>query len=131
MNNFEKQRYFQNEPKYIGANSRNNLPKIKDAAYEINLHEYKSTGTQWIVFHVYSNNAAYFDTFKVHSKQIKRFIDNKNITTNQKETFDSIAHRCICTGFIDFITKSEIFRLYQCNLSYHFFHCGSPILTST
>ena len=33
LNNFEKQKYFQNEPKYIGVNSRNNLPKIKDAAY--------------------------------------------------------------------------------------------------
>ena len=29
--------------------SRNNLPKVKDGAYVINLDEYESIGTHWIV----------------------------------------------------------------------------------
>ena len=31
--NFEIRRYYQNEPKFNGVYSRNNLPKIKDGAY--------------------------------------------------------------------------------------------------
>ena len=47
--NFEIQRYYQNEPKFNGVFSRNNLPKtIKDGAYVINLVEYADVGTHWI-----------------------------------------------------------------------------------
>ena len=45
LTNFEIQGYYQNEPKFNGVYSRNNLPKIKDAAYIINLDEFKSMGT--------------------------------------------------------------------------------------
>ena len=45
LTNFEIQKYYQNEPKFNGAYSRNNLPKIKDAACVINLNEFKSIGT--------------------------------------------------------------------------------------
>ena len=38
---FEIQKYYQNEPKVNDVHSRNNLPKEKDGAYEINLDEYK------------------------------------------------------------------------------------------
>ena len=37
LRNFEIQNYYQNEPKFNGVYSRNNLPKIKDWAYIINL----------------------------------------------------------------------------------------------
>ena len=33
--NFEIQRYYQNESKFNGVYSRNNLPKIKDGSYVI------------------------------------------------------------------------------------------------
>ena len=33
--------YYQNEPKFNGVYSKNNLPKIKDGAYLINLGEFK------------------------------------------------------------------------------------------
>ena len=38
-------KYHQNQPKFKGVYSRNNLPKIKDGAYVINLDKYKSIGT--------------------------------------------------------------------------------------
>ena len=41
LTSFEIQKYFQNEPKFHGAYSRNNLPNIKDGAYVINLDNYK------------------------------------------------------------------------------------------
>ena len=37
LTNFEKQKYYENEPKFNGIYSRNNLLKIKDGTYIINL----------------------------------------------------------------------------------------------
>ena len=46
LTNLEIQRYYQNEPRFNGVYSRNNLPKtIKDGAYVINLDEYTDVGT--------------------------------------------------------------------------------------
>ena len=45
LTNFETHKYYQNEPKFNVVYSRNNLFKIKDGAYVINLAEYKSIGT--------------------------------------------------------------------------------------
>ena len=84
LSNFEIQKYYENEPKFNGVYSRNNLPKIKDMAYVINLDEFKSTGTHWIALYVPGNNFIYFDRFGVEqiSKEIKKSIENKNIITN-------------------------------------------------
>ena len=62
LTNFEMQKYYQNEPKYNAVYSRNNLSKIKVGAYIINLEEYNSTGSHWIVN---AENVRYFDSFKV------------------------------------------------------------------
>ena len=45
LTNFERQKYYQNEPKFNGVYLRNNWPKIKDGAFVINLDEYESKGT--------------------------------------------------------------------------------------
>ena len=42
---FNKFLYHQNKPKFNGVYSSNNLSKIKDGAYVINLDEFKSIGT--------------------------------------------------------------------------------------
>ena len=54
-----------NEPKFNGVYLRNKLPKIKDGAYIINLDEYESIGTYWMVLYVNGNNVIYFDSFGV------------------------------------------------------------------
>ena len=92
--------YNQNEPKLNGVYSRNNLPKIKDSEYVINLDDYKSTGPQWIALYVNGKNKrasydkTYFDSFGVeHSrKEISKFRENKNIITNiyKIQVYDSI-----------------------------------------
>ena len=81
--NFEIRKYYQNEPKFNGVYSRNNLPRVKDGAYIINLNKYKSIGTHWIALYVNGNNIIYFDNFVVKDipKEIKKVIVNKNITT--------------------------------------------------
>ena len=55
LTNFKMQRC-QNEPKFNGAHSRNNMPvvktreaQIKDGVYVVNLEDYKSIGTHWMV----------------------------------------------------------------------------------
>ena len=45
LTNFEIQKYYQNESKFNGLYSRNNLSKIKDVVFIINLNEYESVGT--------------------------------------------------------------------------------------
>ena len=45
LTNFEIQKYYQNESKFNGVYSGNNLSKIKDGAFIINLDEYESIGT--------------------------------------------------------------------------------------
>ena len=63
FNKFEIQKYYENEPNFNGVYSRNNLPKIKDGAYVINLDEYESIGTRWIALCVNNNNVTYFESF--------------------------------------------------------------------
>ena len=62
LTNFEIQKYYQNKSKLNGVYSRNNLLKIKDGAYIINLDEYESIGTHWIALHVNAENVTYFDS---------------------------------------------------------------------
>ena len=65
LTNFEMLKYYQNEPKFNGVYSRNNLSKMRDGAYLINLNECKSIGTHWIALFVNNNNVTYFDSFGV------------------------------------------------------------------
>ena len=58
LTNFEIQKYYLNETNFNGANSRNDLSKIKDGAYMINLDKYKSIGTDWIAVYVTAENIA-------------------------------------------------------------------------
>ena len=48
LTNFEIQKSYQNEPKFDGVYSRNNLNKIKDGTNIINLADYKSRKGHWI-----------------------------------------------------------------------------------
>ena len=77
LTNFQIQKFFQNEPKFNGVNSRNNLPKIKDGSYVLNLDEFKSIWTIWIALD--DNNVTYFFSFGVEHipKEIKKFLRNK------------------------------------------------------
>ena len=81
LTNFEIHKYYQNEPNLNGAYSRNNLSKIKDGAYIINLNEYESIGAHLIVLYVNAKNVIYFDNFGVEHipKELRKFIRKKYI----------------------------------------------------
>ena len=86
LTNFEIQKYYQNEPRFNGVYSRDNLSdEIKDGAYVINFDEYSDIGTHWIALYINNNSVTYFDSLEVEHipKEIKKFIDGSlSITTN-------------------------------------------------
>ena len=64
------------------------------------------------------DSATYFDSFwvKYILKEIKKFIGDKNITTNiyRIQANDSIMCRYFCIEFIDFMLEDKSFiRFYQ------------------
>ena len=110
--NFEIQTYYQNEPRFIGVYSRDNLLyKTKNGAYVINLDEYSDIGTHWIALYVNNKTVTYFDSFGIEHipKENKKFIGNKNIITNiyRIQNSDSIMCGYFCIGFIDYMFKDK------------------------
>ena len=129
--NFEIQKHYQNEPRFNGVYSRDNLPEIKDGAYVINLDGYSDIGTHWVTLYVKNNDVTNFDSFGVEKipKEIRAFIDrpsssalhNKSIKANlfRIQAYDSIMCRYFCIGFIDFMlagkTLTEFTNLFPPN----------------
>ena len=108
LTNFEIKRYYQNEPKFNGVFSRDNLPKkIKDGAYVINLDEYADVGTCWIALFCKKTEIVYFDSFGVEHalEEIKGFIGNISIKANifRVQSNNSIMCGYFCIRFIDFM----------------------------
>ena len=65
LTNFELQKYYRNQTRFNGVYLRDNLSKIKDEAYVINLDEYSNIGTHWIALYASNNSATYFNSFVV------------------------------------------------------------------
>ena len=63
LTNFEIQKYYQNESKFNGVYSRNNLSKIKGGAYIINLDDYESVGAHWTLLYVNDDDVTYFGSW--------------------------------------------------------------------
>ena len=61
LTKFEIQKCYQNEPKFNGVYSRNNLSITKDGAFVINLDKNELIGSHWIALYVNDNNVTYFD----------------------------------------------------------------------
>ena len=65
LTNFEIQEYYQNEPRFNGVFSRDNLGStVKNGAYVINLDEYYVIN-HWVAFYVNNKTITYFDSFGV------------------------------------------------------------------
>ena len=102
LGNFEIQKCYhnhaerrsKNETRFDGVNSIDNLPKINNGAYIINIDEYSDIGANWIALYIQSNDITYFDRFEVENipEEIKGFIGNKNIKINifRVQAYDSI-----------------------------------------
>ena len=104
--------YYQNEPRFNGVYSRDNLPdRIKDGVYVINLDEYSDIGTHWITLYVNNKTMTYFDSFGVEHirKESKKIINNKNIIANifRLQSYDSVMCEYFCIGSIDVMVKGN------------------------
>ena len=134
LTNFEIQDYYQNEPRFNGVFSRDNLPKkIKNVSYLINLDEYADVGTHWIGLFYNRNEIVYFDSFGVEhvSEEIKKFVGNKNIKAN---IFGVQANNSVCgyfcIGFIDFMQAGKKLTDFTSMFSPHDFKKNDDIILS-
>ena len=112
LTNFEIQKYYENESRFNGVFSRDNLTKkIKDGAYVINLDEYEDIGTHWIALFCKKNEIVCFDSFGVEHilEEIKEFIGNRKIKGNifRIQANNSIMCGYFCIGFIDFMLANK------------------------
>ena len=110
-------KYFENESRFCGVYSRDNLPnKTKDGAYVINQDEHSDIGTHWITLYVKNNDITYFDSLGVEHipKEIKAFIKNRKFKTNifRIQAYDSIMCGYFCIEFIDFMFKGKSLTEY-------------------
>ena len=126
LTNFEIQEYYQNEPRFNGVFSRDNLlfnirPKgldsvVKNGAYVINLDEYHDIGTHWVALYVNNKTVTYFDSFGVEhiAEEIMKFIARKKIIANiyRIQAYDSIMCGYFFLGFINFMFNGKSLKNY-------------------
>ena len=105
LNNIEITNYFNYNPRFNGVFSRNNLPRIKDGAYVINLDYKKSKETHWISLVIDRNIALYFDSFGTEyiPLEVLNKTSNKTVTHSlfRIQDDESIMWRLYCITFID------------------------------
>ena len=135
LTNVEIQKYYQNEQRFNGVFSRNNLPKtMMDGAYLINLDKYVDVGTHWIALFCNINGIAYFDIFVVEHipEEIKEFVGNKNIIANifRIQANDSVMCGYFSIGFIDFMVAGKKLTDYTSLFSPYDFKKNDDIILS-
>ena len=112
LTNFEIQEYYQNEPRFNGVFSKDNLPNsIKNGASVINLDEYYDLGTHCVALYVNNKTITYLDSLGVEyiPREIMKFIARKKIITNicRMQAYDSIMCGYFCIGFINFMFNGK------------------------
>ena len=118
LTNFEIRKYYENEPRFNGAYSTDDLQKtIKNGAYVINLDEYADVGTHWTASYSKNNEVVYFDRFGGEHvpKEIERFIGDKDIKRNifRIQAYNSIMCGYFCIGFNDFMCANKFISLFS------------------
>ena len=131
----EIQKYYQNEPRFNGVFSRNNLPKAKkDRSFVINLYEYANVDTRWIALFCNRNEIVYFDSFGVEHvpEKIKEFVRNKNTKANifREQANNSVMCGYFCIGFIDFMLAGKKFTDFTNSFSPYDFKKNDDIILS-
>ena len=127
LTNFVTQKYCQNEPRFNGVFTRNDLPKkIKDGAYVINLDEYADVGTHWIALFCNRNEIVYFDSFGAEHvpKEIKEY---KQYSYKQN---NSVMCGYFCIGFIDLLLADKKLTDYTSLFSPHDYKKNDDIVSS-
>ena len=111
LTNFEIQKYYENESRFNGVFSRDNLDSVvKNGAYVINPDEYHDIGTHWVALYVNNKTITYFDSFGVEHipREIMKFNARKKIITNiyRIQAYDSMCSY-FCIEFINFMFNGK------------------------
>ena len=113
LNNIEITNYFNYEPEFSGVFSRNNLPRIKDGAYVINLDGKNAKGTYWVSLFINENLAICFDSFGIEyiPQEVLKKIRDKSITRNIFTIQDNEFIMCwfYCIAFIEYMLAGKTF----------------------
>ena len=111
LSNIEITNYFNYEPRFNGVFSRNNLPRIKDGAYVINLDDKNSKGTHWVSLFINKNTAVYFDSFEIEyiPQEVLIKVNDKSITHNIFRIQDNESFTCgfYCVAFIEYMLAEK------------------------
>ena len=103
--------YFDYEPRFNGVFSRNNLPRMKDGKYVINLDDKNSKGTNWVSLFIDRNTALYFDSFgiKYIPQEVLNKIKDKSIIHNifRIQDNESIMWEFYCIAFIEYMLSGK------------------------
>ena len=109
--NIDITKYFNYESRFNGVFSRNNLPRIKDGAYVINLDDKKSKETNWISLFIDRNTALHFDSFGIEyiPQEVLSKIKDKSITHNIFRIQDNESIMCgfYCIAFIEYMLAGK------------------------
>ena len=135
LTNFEIIKYYEDESRFNGVYSRDNLPnKIKDGAYVKTLDEHSDICTYWIALYVKNNDITYFDRLEVEHipEEIIKFIGHKNVIANifRIQEYDSIMCGYFCIAFIDFMLKGKSLTEYTNLFSSNNFKKNNKIIMS-
>ena len=107
LNNTKITNYFNYEARFTGIFSRNNLPKIKDGAYLINLDDKKRKGTHWVSLLIDRNTATCVDSFGIEYtlQEVLNKIRDKSITHNvfRIQDNDSVTCGFYCITFLEYM----------------------------
>ena len=135
LTNFEIQKYYENESRFIGVFSRDNIPKkIKDGTYVINLDKYADVGTHRIALFCKRSEIDCFDSVGTEHipEEIKELIGNKNMKANifRVQANNSVMCDYFGIGFIDFMLTGKKLTDFTTLFSPHDFDKNDNIILS-
>ena len=116
LNDININNCFNYDPGFNGVFSRNNLPRIKDRAYVVNLDDRNSKGMHEISLFIDRNLVAYFDSFGIEyiPQEVLNKIKDKSITHNIFRIQDNESIMCgfCCITFIEYMLAGKTLLEY-------------------
>ena len=104
LSNIKTAKYFNYDPRFNGVFSRDNLPRMKDGAYIINLNDKQSEVRHWVSFFILHS----FGIDYIPQKVLRK-IKDKSITHNifRAQSDESIMSEFYCIIFIEYMLAGK------------------------
>ena len=116
MRNIKITKFLNQELRFIGSYSRDNVPRIIYGLHIINLDDKKSKGPCWVSLFIDRNTAVYFDSFGIeyYHQEVSNEIKDKSITHNIFRTQSDDYNMCgfYCITFIEYMIAEKFLLDY-------------------